>query len=106
MMTDNIAGEGLSRRSVVLRLAAAAGFLLVPGAASALVAQKERRKLYAQILNAAIASRDIGAAVQAQRKGLTRQEVQVFLSLTPDELVTLGSFRSKMAKLGVLEVAP
>ena len=100
-MTDSI-----SRRAMVQGLAAAAGFLLAPGAVTEVLAQKNpKRKLYAQILNEAIASRDIRGAVERQRKFLDQRETAVFNSLTPDELAVLGSFRGRMARLGVLVAA-
>jgi hypothetical protein len=94
----------VTRRAVVLGLAVAAGYAVVPGAVTRAMAQRNpKRRLYAQILNEAIASRDMQAAIGRQRKFLSQQEMDVFMSLTPDELGTLRNFRARMQKMGVLQ---
>lgn len=90
-----------TRRQLVQGLAVAAGFLMLPGAMA--VAQgNARRKLYAAVLNSAIATRDIRGAVKSMGRGPTREEANVLMTLTLEELVALGGFRARMNKLGLL----
>ena len=60
--------------------------------------------MFAQILNEAIETGDMQAALNRQGKLVYPKERQILLSLTPQELKYLSSFRRKLAQLGV--VAP
>ncbi len=84
-----------------MSLAMAAGYLAWPDSAKAWQANP-RRKLYAAVLNQAIATGDIAGAIKTHGRGLEKNEAGILLSLTPQELAVLGSFRARLGKLGVL----
>ena len=102
MLTNPTPGKGMSRRAVLSGLICAGCLLLVPNAAPASAQQGNRRKLYARVLNDALRTRNIDAAIGKSGGGLTAQEQQVLRSLTPSELDILATFRGKLFRLGVL----
>jgi hypothetical protein len=102
MLNNPTPGKGMSRRAALSGLICAGCLLLVPQAAPAAAQQGNRRRLYARVLNEALHTRSIDAAIGKFGAGLTAQEQQVLRSLTPSELDVLASFRGKLLRLGVL----
>lgn len=103
-MTERRPVQGISRRAVVAGLGFAGVSLLLPKIVLPVAAQRDpKHKIFARILNEAIETRSIGAAVERNGKSLAPAEKQILLSLSPAELETLGSLRRKLGKLGVID---
>jgi hypothetical protein len=103
-MTEGRPVQGISRRAVVAGLGFAGVFLFLPKIVLPVAAQgNPKHKTFARILNEAIQTRNIGAAIERNGKSLAPAEKQILLSLSAAELETLRSFRQKLGRLGVID---
>jgi hypothetical protein len=101
-MADIPSVPGLSRRTVLAGIGAASAGFLMPEVLAGAVAQSRRQALYAQMLDDAIASRSMKAAIDKSGKVLNPEEQRILLSITVTELDVLGSFRRKLYRTGAL----
>lgn len=93
----------VSRRTVLAGLGMTGAAMFAPEVVSWIAAQKySKRQILIQVLNGAAGTGDMGGAIERYSKYLDDSDRKVLLSITPEELGYLGSFRRKLARLGVL----